>query len=68
MIEIVVAVCLIDAPDQCKDVNLTYMAEAVTPHQCFLYGQSEIAKWAEGHPNYTIKKWSCGTARQVAKI
>ena len=68
MIEIVVSVCSIVQGATCKDVRLTYMAESVTPFECMLYGQSEIAKWAEGHPNWKIHKWSCGQTRQVAKI
>lgn len=68
MIEIVVAVCLIDVPNQCKDVRFTFMAESVTPHQCMQHGQTEIAKWMESHPNWTVRKWRCGPAGQVAKI
>ncbi len=68
MIEIVVAVCMIDEPERCKDVRLTYMAESVTAHQCMMLGQAEIAKWTEGHPNWRVTRWTCGTARQLAKI
>ena len=68
MIEIVLMVCMIDDPAKCKDVRLSYMADAVTPQQCMMYGQSEIAKWTEGHPTWKIQRWSCGQARQVAKI
>lgn len=67
MIEIVISVCSIVQGATCKDVRLTYMAESVTPQQCMMYGQIEIAKWAEGHPNWKIHKWSCGEARQIAK-
>lgn len=68
MIEIVMSVCLIDAPDRCKDVRLSYMAESVTPFECMMYGQTEMAKWTEGNPNWKIAKWKCGAARQIAKI
>ena len=68
MIEIVVAVCMIDEPERCKDVRLTYMAESVTVQQCMTLGQSEIAKWSEGHPNWRVARWSCGTARHMAKV
>lgn len=46
---------------------MTFMAEAVTPQQCMMYGQSEIAKWVEGHPKWKIAKWRCGRAREIAK-
>lgn len=68
MIEIVLSVCMIGEPARCKDVRLSYLADSVTPHQCMLYGQAEIAKWTEGNPNWKIERWSCGQARQVAKI
>lgn len=69
MIEIVLSVCMLADPSRCKDVHLSYMAEGqgVTPHQCMLYGQSEIAKWSEGNPNWRLQKWTCGTPRSYAK-
>jgi len=68
MIELVVAVCLIDQPSQCKDVYLNFEADHVTPQQCMMYGQVEMAKWVGEHPNYVIKKWRFGIAGQMAKI
>lgn len=68
MIELVVAVCMIDQPSDCKDVYLNFEAESVTPQQCMMYGQAEMAKWVGEHPNYVIKKWRCGVAGQMAKI
>lgn len=44
------------------------MAESVTPWACMRYGQPEIAKWIETHPNWSVAKWRCGPAREVAKI
>ncbi len=60
MIELYVTVCLITNPVTCKKVSLNFMADTVTPQQCMMYGQSEIAKWMKGHPNWRISKWSCG--------
>jgi hypothetical protein len=28
----------------------------------------EIAKWAEGHPNWFAKRWTCRPAGRIAKI
>lgn len=67
MIEIVLSVCLVANPGSCKDVNLTYMAESVTPYQCMVYGQSEIAKWVNVHPKWKVQRWKCGVAREYAK-
>lgn len=68
MIELVVAVCLIDQPSHCKDVFLNFEAEAATPQQCMMNGQMHMAEWLGEHPGWQIKKWRCGIAGQVAKI
>lgn len=68
MIELVVAVCMIDQPSQCKDVYLNFEAASATPQQCMMDGQMEMAKWVEEHPNYRIMKWRCGVAGAMAKI
>ncbi len=67
MLELVVAVCLIGQPSQCKDVVLNFEADNATPMQCALYGQAEMAKWLAEHPNYRIMKWRCGAAGAFAK-
>lgn len=67
MIELILHVCLLAEPDRCEDVKLSFMAQAVTPHQCMLNGQTEIAKWSAGHPKWGVRKWTCGVRREVAK-
>lgn len=68
MLELVVSVCLISDPTRCKEISLVYSDENLTPMQCLMMSPPEIAKWAEGHPGYFAKKWSCRPAGQVAKI
>ena len=68
MIQIVALVCTFQAPLRCKDVNLTFLAESVTPFQCFHYGQVELAKWAAEHPMWRVARFRCGRAGTVAKI
>jgi len=68
MLELVVSVCLADDLSRCKDVSLVYMAEAVTPIQCMMMSQIEIAKWTEGHPKWVAKRWTCRPAGHIAKI
>jgi len=67
VIEIVLSVCLIKDASKCKDVNLNFMADRVTPQQCMIYGQTEAIKWLEGHPRWRVAKWKCGRAGQLAK-
>lgn len=68
MIELVFAVCMIDQPERCKDVTLNFEGDNVTPQQCMMNGQMEMAKWVGDHPNWVIRKWRCGAAGQVAKL
>ncbi|MGQ0456539.1 MAG: hypothetical protein ACT4OU_05700 [Hyphomicrobium sp.] len=68
MIELVVAVCMIDQPSRCKDVHLNFEADSVTTQQCMMFGQIEMAKWIGEHPNWIIQRWVCQPAGQVAKI
>ncbi len=67
VIELFAAVCLIDNPTKCKDVSLIYAAEALTPMQCLMQAQPEVAKWIGEHPGWRIKRYSCRPAGQFAK-
>ena len=68
MIELLVSVCLIAEPARCQDVSLTFSGESVTPMQCLVGAQSEIARWVDTHPRWAVKRWRCQPAGQVAKI
>lgn len=68
MIEIAAAVCLVADPQKCKDISLTYEPQAISTFGCLMYGQSELAKWTEEHPEWRIARWSCGEAGRVAKL
>lgn len=68
MIELVFAVCMIDQPSRCKDVHLNFDEQQVSAAQCTMNGQVAMAQWIGENPNWTIKKWHCGLAGQVAKI
>ncbi len=63
MIELIISVCMFAQPDVCKDVHLTYSAENMTPFQCLMRGQPEIAQWANGHPKWQVRRWRCGHVR-----
>jgi hypothetical protein len=61
MIHIFMSVCLLSSPAECREVTLNYETDAasVTPQQCMMYGQMEMAKWIVDHPGYRIVKWKC---------
>lgn len=68
MLELLMTVCLLSDPSRCKDVPLTYSAEHLTPMQCMMGAQPEIAKWIDSHPKWTLKRWTCQKAGTFAKI
>jgi len=68
MLELLISVCLIDSPTRCKDVALSYAAESLTPFQCMMGAQPEIAKWSDSHPQWAIKRWTCQPAGRFAKL
>ena len=68
MIELALVVCLAADPTKCKDVGLVYDNEDLTPMQCLMRAQPEVAKWSEQHPKWNVKRWSCRPAGTVAKI
>lgn len=58
MIELIFTVCLVASPESCEERHLTF-AEAMTPMQCLMGAQPELAKWSEAHPKWRIGKWRC---------
>lgn len=68
MIELVMAVCMIDQPARCRDVTLNFEADHVSTQQCFMNGQMAMAQWAGEHPNWVIQNWHCGVAGAFAKL
>ncbi len=59
MIELLFVACLSTAPDQCQERSLVFTG--ITPVQCLMGAQPELAKWATSHPNQDIKSWRCRT-------
>ncbi len=67
MIVLVMSVCLYAEASTCKNVHLTYSAQSVSPMQCMMGGQAQIAQWSHGHPKWQVKRWKCVSAAQVTK-
>ncbi|HEX9881101.1 MAG TPA: hypothetical protein VGA65_01195 [Hyphomicrobium sp.] len=50
-------------------MSLSFAADSVTPQQCMMYGQFELAKWTNEHPGWQVKHgFKCGRAGRYAKI
>ena len=70
MWEITITACSIIQGATCTTASLTYPDEgqSMMPYACMIGGMSEIAKWAEAHPNWSIARWQCGTPGKIANI
>ena len=70
--EIVLAVCTLLAPTECKDVHLQITSEhgasLQIPFHCARQGQIEGQKWIAQHPGWRIERWMCPPATQRAKL
>jgi hypothetical protein len=68
---IVLAVCLINAPLNCKDVHLQiapeYGASLQLPFYCARHGQIEAQKWIAEHPDWRVQRWSCPANGRVGQ-
>lgn len=47
MFELIISACLISSPKDCNEFHLTYLGN-ITPMQCMIIGQPEMAKWEGG--------------------
>lgn len=57
MIELLITVCLLSDPAQCKNVSLVFAD--VSPMQCLMGAQPEMAKWVLRHPEHKVESWKC---------
>lgn len=68
MIELLIGVCQIANAAQCKNVSLVYVNEALTPMQCAMRAQPEIAKWIVTHPGWRVARYTCRRSGTFARI
>lgn len=59
MVELLFVACLSGDPTDCREHSLVFTD--VTPMQCLMGAQPELAKWVATHPNAEIRSWRCRT-------
>lgn len=57
MVELLFIACLAGAPDDCREHLLVFTG--VTPDQCLMGAQPELAKWIQTHEGARIESWRC---------
>ena len=60
MIELVLLVCLASDPTKCHKEWPPFESSQMSMHACMFEGQRLAVQWADAHPKYRVRKWSCG--------
>ena len=56
---LLLSVCLIADPGQCREERINVSADNPNPFICMRNSQSTLAQWQGEHPAWSIKKWRC---------
>ena len=60
---IILAVCLMQTPSICKEVDISvepdHAGSLQLPYQCARRGQMEAQKWIGENPAWQVERWSC---------
>ena len=68
MIEIVLATCLADNANICKEVRIGFEFEVPSITQCHAMSMPRLAQWyGDNDGRWSIKRWHCAGHSQLAK-
>jgi hypothetical protein len=62
MYELILVACLIAHPTRCEEFPLPFQ-EPMGAMQCMREGQLYLTEWLAGHPDWVIRRWTCGLPR-----
>jgi hypothetical protein len=57
--EIVLTVCLLSQPANCKDERIYGVVQTSDAFRCALESVQYMAQWMNDHPGYQVVKWRC---------
>ena len=66
MIELVFTACLVASPAKCEERHLTF-AENMSPMQCLMGAQPQLAMWAAAHPKWSVSRFKCQRVRTASR-
>ncbi|SFB12083.1 hypothetical protein SAMN05421688_3042 [Poseidonocella pacifica] len=64
MIELAFVACLVTVPDHCE--NRSMLFTDITPMQCAMGAQPELAKWVGSHASWRVREWRCAMRDKTA--
>jgi hypothetical protein len=63
VVELVVLACLMAEPQHCEEFHMPFLRPMVV-FECMSKPPTlRIVQWANEHPLWTIKRWTCGSPR-----
>jgi hypothetical protein len=65
MIALILTVCLVAAPADCRDEPSPYPLES--PIGCQVLAQRYAAEWVDEHPGWELRGWRCQLPRAERK-
>ncbi len=58
MIELILTVCAITAPERCDEARIQFVSQG-SLMQCMMLAPPYIAAWSENHPAARVARWRC---------
>ena len=58
MIELILTVCALSAPDQCQEQRLRFVSQG-SLMQCVMQAPPYVAAWSGEHPASQVTRWRC---------
>lgn len=59
MVELIILACLLREPSHCEAFQVPFMP-GMTAVQCLYRSAIQAAQWTAEHPDWVIRKMSCG--------
>lgn len=63
MIELIMTVCLLATPEDCRKERIAFEGSLFA---CATAGQMAAAEWISTHPKWHLSRWSCGPSSRDA--
>ena len=60
VVELVVLACLLTQPRYCEEFHVPFLQPTVAFPCLGKQPTSEVVQWAIEHPDWSIKRWTCG--------
>ena len=57
-VELVILACLVKEPEHCESFRIPFQEEMSMP-QCTRESQLHAVRWADEHPDWTVKRFTC---------